>query len=124
VADSGTQVSPTTDPASGIVCDGWNTPVNDLIALGLQTEVLRRLKAFTSAADRTVYVVGHSRGGSLVSSTLLLLLLLLCISLLVLLLLLLLMPAAAAVVVVVVCLQLLHALHPAYPYQHRHIQQG
>jgi hypothetical protein len=75
---------PTTDPASGSVCDGWNTPVNDLIALGLQAEVLRRLNAFKSPADRTVYVAGHSRGGSLVSCSLLLLLLT-CVSLLLLL---------------------------------------
>jgi hypothetical protein len=53
------------------VCHGWNTPVDDLMALGLQDEVLRRLNSFTSPADRTVYVVGHSRGGALVGSLLL-----------------------------------------------------
>jgi alpha-beta hydrolase superfamily lysophospholipase len=85
------------------VCDGWSTPVNDLIALGLQAEVLRRLNAFTTPADRTVYVVGHSRGGSLVSCTLLLLLL------------------PAAVVMVVVCLYMFTAAsffalgHNAFP---------
>jgi hypothetical protein len=47
------------------VCDGWNTPVEDLIGLGLLDEVLRRLEALP-AADWAVYVTGHSRGGALV----------------------------------------------------------
>lgn len=63
---SGKQASPSDDPASGSVCDGWNTPVVDLIALGLLKDVLLRLDALPSA-DRTVYVTGHSRGGALVS---------------------------------------------------------
>ncbi|WIA34286.1 hypothetical protein OEZ86_012626 [Tetradesmus obliquus] len=66
VADSGNLVPPTTDPASGNVCNGWETPVDDLIALGLQAEIVRRLTALP-AANRTVYVVGHSRGGALAS---------------------------------------------------------
>uniref|UniRef100_A0A383VHB2 Fungal lipase-type domain-containing protein n=1 Tax=Tetradesmus obliquus TaxID=3088 RepID=A0A383VHB2_TETOB len=61
---SGKQASPSDDPASGSVCDGWNTPVVDLIALGLLKDVLLRLDALPPA-DRTVYVTGHSRGGAL-----------------------------------------------------------
>ncbi|WIA34284.1 hypothetical protein OEZ86_012624 [Tetradesmus obliquus] len=67
---SGKQASPSDDPASGSVCDGWNTPVVDLIALGLLKDVLLRLDALPSAdrtgpVDGTVYVTGHSRGGAL-----------------------------------------------------------
>ncbi|WIA34287.1 hypothetical protein OEZ86_012627 [Tetradesmus obliquus] len=64
VIDSGNQIAPSNDAASGQVCNGWNTPVEDLIALGLQAEVLRRLEKLP-AADRTVYITGHSRGGAL-----------------------------------------------------------
>jgi hypothetical protein len=61
----GTKVSPTTNSASGTVCDGWERPVTDLMALGLMDDVIRRLNALP-AADRVVYVTGHSRGGALV----------------------------------------------------------
>jgi len=63
--DDTNTVVPTSDAASGVVCNGWNTPVVDLINLGLQADVLRRLNA-ASPAGRTVYVVGHSRGATLV----------------------------------------------------------
>jgi hypothetical protein len=66
VANSDNRIAPTDEPASGRVCSGWNTLVDDLNTLGLQAEVLRRLNAFTSPADKAVYVVGHSREGALV----------------------------------------------------------
>ncbi|WIA14116.1 hypothetical protein OEZ85_002660 [Tetradesmus obliquus] len=61
---SGGQVPPTTNVASGTVCDGWNNPVDALNTLGLEAEVIRRLNALPES-DRTVYVTGHSRGGAL-----------------------------------------------------------
>jgi hypothetical protein len=65
VIASGGQVPPTTNPASATVCDGWERPVADLMALGLMNDVIRRLNAL-APADRVVYVTGHSRGGALV----------------------------------------------------------
>jgi hypothetical protein len=65
VVASGGQIPPTTNPASGTVCDGWDRPVTDLMALGLMDDVLRKLNALPPA-DRVVYVTGHSRGGALV----------------------------------------------------------
>ncbi|KAF6265670.1 hypothetical protein COO60DRAFT_1683903 [Scenedesmus sp. NREL 46B-D3] len=61
---SDNRVAPSSNIASGAVCNGWNTPVEDLISLGLLQDVLRRLNAL-QASDRTVYVTGHSRGGAL-----------------------------------------------------------
>jgi hypothetical protein len=65
VVASGGQVRASTNVASGTVCDGWDRPVTDLMALGLMDDVLRRLRALPPA-DRVVYVTGHSRGGALV----------------------------------------------------------
>lgn len=66
---SDNRVAPSSNIASGAVCNGWNTPVEDLISLGLLQDVLRRLNAL-QASDRTVYVTGHSRGGALVGQVL------------------------------------------------------
>lgn len=65
IAGAFIRTSPTGDPASGNVCNGWNTPVEDLIGLNLLVEVKRRLWTLPEE-HRTVYVVGHSRGGALV----------------------------------------------------------
>ncbi|WIA34285.1 hypothetical protein OEZ86_012625 [Tetradesmus obliquus] len=66
IAGAFIRTSPTGDPASGNVCNGWNTPVEDLIGLNLLVEVKRRLWTLPEE-HRTVYVVGHSRGGALAS---------------------------------------------------------